>query len=190
MRTCGKLRKCAVISFLALASSASYAQPEVIEAATWAEAFERVRCPLRLVDEADGTYSIRGPFVINGQGFVNSTPVAREIVEKLKRGCGTGGGGESGGAGGSGVTSANGDYGSASSAGVKGSVFQDLVGGNSGSSGSSGSNADLSSPLTKTFQTQALPAAVPGPVVGAGLPGLLAGFGAVLVWYRRRRATI
>jgi hypothetical protein len=29
---------------------------------------------------------------------------------------------------------------------------------------------------------------VPGPVVGAGLPGLLAGFGATLAWYRRRRA--
>ena len=31
-------------------------------------------------------------------------------------------------------------------------------------------------------------AAVPGPTVGAGLPGLVAGFGAMLVWYRRRRA--
>jgi hypothetical protein len=31
-------------------------------------------------------------------------------------------------------------------------------------------------------------AAVPGPVVGAGLPGLLAGFGAMLAWYRKRRA--
>jgi len=30
--------------------------------------------------------------------------------------------------------------------------------------------------------------AVPGPVAGAGLPGLLAGFGAMLAWYRRRRA--
>lgn len=33
-------------------------------------------------------------------------------------------------------------------------------------------------------------AAVPGPVVGAGFPGLLAGFGAMLAWYRRRRATV
>lgn len=30
--------------------------------------------------------------------------------------------------------------------------------------------------------------AVPGPVVGAGLPGLLAGFGVMLAWYRKRRA--
>jgi hypothetical protein len=30
--------------------------------------------------------------------------------------------------------------------------------------------------------------AVPGPVVGAGLPGLFAGFGAMLAWYRKRRA--
>lgn len=29
-------------------------------------------------------------------------------------------------------------------------------------------------------------ASVPGPAVGAGLPGLLAGFGAMLAWYRRR----
>jgi hypothetical protein len=29
---------------------------------------------------------------------------------------------------------------------------------------------------------------VPGPMVGAGLPGLLAGFGAMLAWYRKRRA--
>ena len=31
---------------------------------------------------------------------------------------------------------------------------------------------------------------VPGPVVGAGLPGLLAGFGAMLAWYRKRRAVV
>jgi hypothetical protein len=30
--------------------------------------------------------------------------------------------------------------------------------------------------------------AVPGPIAGAGVPGLLAGFGAMLAWYRRRRA--
>jgi len=30
--------------------------------------------------------------------------------------------------------------------------------------------------------------AVPGPIVGAGLPGLLAGFGVILAWYRKRRA--
>ena len=29
---------------------------------------------------------------------------------------------------------------------------------------------------------------VPGPIVGAGLPGLLAGFGVMLAWYRKRRA--
>jgi hypothetical protein len=32
------------------------------------------------------------------------------------------------------------------------------------------------------------PTPVPGPIVGAGLPGLLAGFGAMLAWYGRRRA--
>jgi hypothetical protein len=31
------------------------------------------------------------------------------------------------------------------------------------------------------------PAAVPGPIVGAGLPGVLAGFGVMLAWYRKRR---
>lgn len=34
------------------------------------------------------------------------------------------------------------------------------------------------------------PQAVPGPMVGAGLPGLLAGFGALLAWYRRRRVVV
>jgi hypothetical protein len=33
-------------------------------------------------------------------------------------------------------------------------------------------------------------AAVPGPVVGAGLPGLLAGVGAMLAWYRKKRVTV
>jgi len=32
--------------------------------------------------------------------------------------------------------------------------------------------------------------AVPGPIVGAGLPGLLAGFGAMLAWYRKRRSVV
>jgi hypothetical protein len=31
------------------------------------------------------------------------------------------------------------------------------------------------------------PVGVPGPMAGAGLPGLLAGFGAMFAWYRRRR---
>jgi hypothetical protein len=31
-------------------------------------------------------------------------------------------------------------------------------------------------------------AAVPGPIAGAGLPGLMAGLGAMLAWYRKRRA--
>jgi hypothetical protein len=33
-------------------------------------------------------------------------------------------------------------------------------------------------------------AAVPGPIVGAGLPGVLAGFGAAVAWYRKRRAAL
>lgn len=32
------------------------------------------------------------------------------------------------------------------------------------------------------------PVGAPGPIVGAGLPGLLAGFGAMIAWYRKRRA--
>jgi hypothetical protein len=32
------------------------------------------------------------------------------------------------------------------------------------------------------------PVGVPGPIAGAGLPGVLAGFGAMLAWYRKRRA--
>lgn len=39
-----------------------------------------------------------------------------------------------------------------------------------------------------TISTQ--PLGVPGPVVGAGLPGLLAGFSAMLVWRKRRRTAV
>jgi hypothetical protein len=34
------------------------------------------------------------------------------------------------------------------------------------------------------------PVGVPGPAVGTGLPGLLAGLVAILAWYRRRRAAV
>jgi hypothetical protein len=39
-----------------------------------------------------------------------------------------------------------------------------------------------------TWDVTVGPVGVPGPVAGAGLPGLLAGFGAILAWYRKRRA--
>ena len=161
-------------------SSVSYAQSDTIEAATWAEALERVHCPLRLVNEPDGSYSVRGPFSINGERFVNSTPIALEVLERLKRGCGVVGGG-AGGANGSNAASANGNYGSSD---VEDSAFQSV---GSGSSGPSGTGADVPT-QTKNFQPEPPPAGVPSPIAGAGLPGLLAGLGTMLAWFRKRRA--
>ena len=44
-------------------------------------------------------------------------------------------------------------------------------------------------PFNAAFLLNSVTVDVPGPVVGAGLPGLLlAGFGAMLCWYRKRRA--
>ena len=43
----------------------------------------------------------------------------------------------------------------------------------------------ISNQLTDWFIS---PAPVPAPLAGAGLPGLLAGFSAILGWYRKRRA--
>lgn len=46
----------------------------------------------------------------------------------------------------------------------------------------------LTSALGGAFGDVPTTVGVPGPVAGAGLPGLLAGFGALLAWYRKRRA--
>jgi hypothetical protein len=138
-----------------------------------------VHCPLRLVNEPDGSYSVRGPFSINGERFVNSTPIALEVLERLKRGCGVVGGG-AGGANGN-AASANGNHGSSD---VEDSAFQSV---GSGSSGPSGTGADVAT-QTKNFQPEPPPAGVPSPIAGAGLPGLLAGLGTMLAWFRKRRA--
>jgi cytochrome c biogenesis factor len=63
--------------------------------------------------------------------------------------------------------------------------FTALTGGTFGFSFGTTSGDDKG-PLLDNVGLDISPAAVPGPVVGAGLPGLVMAFGALIAWRRRR----
>ena len=182
-----------VICFVA--SVPSHAQPVVIEANNWAAALERISC-LRATKTPDGNWLISGTFLINGEYF--SDPKIRDaaFAELFRRKCATGGGGSSntntsrsGAQTGTNAT----DYGPSFHGSVDAVGFVSHTGGG-------GSSAGVGSPTTSMFSGTTIPpsvvsqiepaVAVPAPITGAGLPGLIAACGALIVFARTRRKTV
>jgi hypothetical protein len=179
--------------WLVFAAASSVAQPAEaisIAAATWADVLERIYC-LPFKQNPDGSYTISGPFEIDGKTFDSITTNDRKIIEALESSCAGGGGAGAGGGG---------------SAGAIGSVGASGAGpGSSGAGGGSGAGGSGQSPgnavvenapdvivVTEDIDHKATQpiAAAPGPIVGGGLVGLLAWLGAlVLVGMRWMRGT-
>lgn len=174
-----------------VASVPSHAQPVVIEASSWVAALERISC-LRVTKTPDGNWLISGTFFINGEHFSDPTIRDAAFAELFRRKCATGGGGSSdtnisrsGAQTGTNAT----DYGPS----FHGSV--DAVGFDS-HTGGGGSNAGIGSSTTSMFSETTIPpsvvsqiepaVAVPSPITGAGLPGLIAACGALIIFARTR----
>ena len=166
-----------------------HAQPLVIEANSWVVALERISC-LRAKQTADGNWLVSGTFLINGEYFSNPTIKDGAFAEIFRRKCATGGGG--GGSSDTNMYRAGGqvstqttDYGQA--------LHGHTGGGGSGAGGGPSATPSMSSGTNippSDVRPIGAAVAVPSPIAGAGLPGLIAACGALVAFARIRRKKI
>jgi hypothetical protein len=177
-----------------IAAVPSHAQPVIIEANSWGALAERLPC-LRATKTPDDNWLVSGTFLINGQYFYDPTISDHAFAEHFRRKCATEGGGSSGtNTSRSGQNNKEADYApsSRSNFDADGFVSQTGGGGASTGAGSSATTSMFSGTTTPPSGVSQIDAAVavPSPAVGAGLPGLIAACGALVVFARIRRKKV
>jgi hypothetical protein len=174
-----------------IAAAPSHAQPVVIEANSWTAALERIAC-LHATKTPDGNWLISGTFHINGEYFSDPTISNAAFAELFRRKCATGGGGSSD----TNISRSGAQTGTYAT--EYGPSFLDSVDAVNvvSHTGGRGSSAGVGSSTTSMFSGTTIPpsvvsqiepaVAVPAPITGAGLPGLIAACGALIVFARTR----